>query len=411
MTYITKFANVQITGNLDTAGNITTTGNVSANNETLASNITIGNLQILNTSDGNTEISQTTGGDLTIGSGTISLVSPNLVLGAVANIHISGNVPAANGAAIYLSSDGNGNLSWGIPQGVGNGVVGGNITQIQYNNGNGFGGTDSMTYIANYISNLDGVVFTSGVVTYGSNTSNTQILAGNVISFGLPTAANVFIPGGAPGQVLTATGTNGEMLWEDNGVKFPGGPNNSIQFNAGNNNFNGTGNLLFADDSNGGVLSIGTNSVLSFAGNGIMTVASGSNFTLPAIANVKLEGGANNFVMKTDGSGNLFWAVSTYYNTQTIPNAGPFTPDPLVDDMAVFSYDGNVSVILPPASTQEVGAYLIIKDSLGPNRANNPITVTVNGGGYIDGLASVEVNGPYNSITVACINNTTWGRI
>ena len=402
MTYITKFSNVQITGDLTTTGNIAITGNVSANSELLTSNINIGNVTI----DGSTSNANIIGSsNLTIGANIMTLGASLLSLGEVSNLEILGNVPAANGAAIYLSSDGNGHLSWGIPQGTGTGVVGGGTNSIQYNNGNGFGGD-----VANfaYVANLDGTgipqLSINAPTVFGGN-ANGGVNAANVnVALDI---ANLTIQGGSGLQILYTSG-GGNVYFGNTPTGSPVGPNNAVQLNGGGNLLNGYANFSYNDD-NLQTLTLGG---LDIAGStGVVSLTTAPSLTLPTVADVKIPGGSNNFVMKTDGAGNLSFEVSTYYNVSTISDSTPFVPNTHVDDMICVPFAGDVSITLPAASDANVGAYFIIKDTWGGNRQANPITLSVNGGALIDGQSTVQITGAYNSITVSCTSNTAWGVI
>jgi hypothetical protein len=102
----------------------------------------------------------------------------------VGNLHILGGTANA-----FLKTDGNGNLSWGLPIAA----AGGNTTQIQYNN--------------------NGVLDGSNTFTFASNTSTVTIQ--NVTTTGrsnLNSVGNVQISGGTAGYVLQTDGT-GNLSW------------------------------------------------------------------------------------------------------------------------------------------------------------------------------------------------------
>ena len=142
---ITALGNLQylnIDGDTVSLGNIETSGNVSAGNLNLSANFNVGNGAITN--------KLTIGSNLTVNSSAILRVvgnvnaagSPNINLGTIANIKISGGV---NG--YVLTTDGAGNLSWGAGGGGGgNGTPGGSNTQIQYNKTGDFAGSPFFTF-------------------------------------------------------------------------------------------------------------------------------------------------------------------------------------------------------------------------------------------------------------------------
>lgn len=143
---ITSLGNLtflNIDGNTNSLGNVSVSGDISASNINLASNVYTGNISVTN--------KITVGANLTVSSNAVMRVtgnintsgSPNINLGTLANIHISGGT---NG--YVLTTDGTGNLSWaaGGGGGGGNGTPGGSNTQIQYNSSDNFAGSPYFTF-------------------------------------------------------------------------------------------------------------------------------------------------------------------------------------------------------------------------------------------------------------------------
>lgn len=142
---ITSLGNLtflNVDGDIVSLGNIATSGNISAGNINLSSNVYTGNASITN--------KLTIGSNLTVNSAAVLRVvgnvntsgSPNINLGTLSNIHISGGV---NG--YVLTTDGAGNLSWMVGGGGGgNGTPGGSNTQVQYNNNGEFGASPYLTF-------------------------------------------------------------------------------------------------------------------------------------------------------------------------------------------------------------------------------------------------------------------------
>jgi len=118
-------------GDVSSVGNATFAGNVNASNGSFSSNVTVnGNLRV------NANGSLRSFGNVNFSG------APNINLGILSNIKISGGL---NG--YVLSTDGTGNLSWVAGGGGGgNGVPGGSNTQIQYNNAGAFAGSPYMTF-------------------------------------------------------------------------------------------------------------------------------------------------------------------------------------------------------------------------------------------------------------------------
>jgi hypothetical protein len=123
--------------NLAVSGNIISAQYVSAANIQTSGNANVGTLRVSGAA--------TVNGQFT-GNGIIALgTSPNVTLGAVSNVHISGGL---NG--YVLSTDGLGTLSWQPPGGSGgNGTPGGSNTQVQYNAAGNFEGSPYFTFDEN----------------------------------------------------------------------------------------------------------------------------------------------------------------------------------------------------------------------------------------------------------------------
>lgn len=92
--------------------------------------------------------------------------SPNIYLGTVSNVHITGGV---NG--YVLTTDGLGNLSWQAGGGGGNGTPGGSNTQVQFNNNGVFGASPYFTF---------------------NNYTNTVQIGGNLIANSFQMGAGVY---------------------------------------------------------------------------------------------------------------------------------------------------------------------------------------------------------------------------
>lgn len=142
ITSLGNLAFLNIDGNLTSLGNIQTSGDISAGNLNLATTLSTSNASITN--------NITVGNRLTVNStATLRVVgnvntsgSPNINLGTLSNIHISGGV---NG--YVLTTDGTGNLSWTASGGGGgNGNPSGSNTQVQYNDNGSFGASPYFTY-------------------------------------------------------------------------------------------------------------------------------------------------------------------------------------------------------------------------------------------------------------------------
>jgi hypothetical protein len=247
-------------------GNITFNGSMSGTG--VGSNINItGNLKAGNYVEANYLVGELTTSAqpniTSIGNLTSLTVVGDTNLGAVGNITITGG-----NANYVLSTDGAGNLSW-VPQsnGGGNGgTPGGLNTQIQFNDNDTFGGDNTLTWnkTTNYMYlggnanvlgtmnvlttlnsanfNATGTANLSGTITLSNTTivaTRTLTVAGNLNTEGSPNVnlgniANIHIPGGTNGYVLSTDGL-GNLSWKNagggNGGGTPGGSNTQIQYN------------------------------------------------------------------------------------------------------------------------------------------------------------------------------------
>jgi len=116
----------------------------------------------------------------------------NLTLGNISNLRIPGGT---NGYVIQ--TDGAGNLSFVAQSGSGNGSPGGSNTQVQFNNGGLFGGSNTFTF-----SNVTSTMSVGNIVTSGLVSATGNIIGGNIRTVGVITAtgnvtANYFLGNGS----------------------------------------------------------------------------------------------------------------------------------------------------------------------------------------------------------------------
>lgn len=156
---ITVAAQPNITS-LGTLTSLTVSGNIQAGNISTGGTTSVGNLSV--TGNANFAVGSTLRslGDVNFTQ------APNVSLGNISNLHISGGV---NG--YVLATDGSGNLYWTAGGGGGNGTPGGSNTQVQYNDSGTFGG--------------------SAFFTFNENTNNVQI-AGNLIANAITVGSGIY---------------------------------------------------------------------------------------------------------------------------------------------------------------------------------------------------------------------------
>ncbi len=291
--------------------------------------------------------------------------SQKLILGTPANIKITGGV---NG--MFLATDGQGNLTWtdsigavtieGTPGGTG-------LGEIQFNTGNDFDGVSQFAFdVANSNLTLDGNANITGTTlanvvgtfngTVGATTPNsgafTTIVTSSVVNAGgnlsaanISTAGNLTVTGNTESGNIKTTGTAnvGDLIVAGN-VSSSLIPEPTETFDLGDidnkwNNLyiNGAvyvGDHSLSQDGDNTVLSgnlvvdnadLGNSATANFF-TGTLTTSAQPNITsignleslrvtgvinLSNIGNIIIPGGSNNFVLGTNGFGNLRWVPNT----------------------------------------------------------------------------------------------------
>jgi hypothetical protein len=254
--------------------------------------------------------------------GTLTSLNVNGIsnLGSVGNVRIGGGT---NG--YVLTTDGTGNLSWGVG-GNGNGTPGGSNTQIQYNDNGSFAGSTNFIWnnALNQLSVSGNVTITNtlNVSNISSNLANANTLAvtGNITA-GNVNAGNLLTANFISGTLTTNSQQNinylGNVGWLNVNTSVPNS-NGNITFNGSmsgigvGSNINITGNLNAGNYVQANLL-IGTlttpaqPNITSIGNLSSLTVVGQSN--LGNIANITILGGNANYVLSTDGAGNLSWVA------------------------------------------------------------------------------------------------------
>lgn len=219
-----------------------------------------------------------------LGTLTSLTVNGNAVLGTVSNVHIQGG-----SSGQVLTTNGNGTLSWQSAPAA----------------------TTASYVTANYQPNITSTGTLTVLTVEGEST--------------LGPAGNIKISGGNTGYILSTDGS-GNLSWTApaNGGGI-GGTNTQVQFN-NQGSFGADGNLTY--DITTGLLSanITSNTIDSNIAN-IVDLSVSNIANLGDVANVKIAGGSDGYVLSTDGTGNLtFKADSTNLpggsNTQIQYNDG-----------------------------------------------------------------------------------------
>ena len=294
--------NITFNGSLNGTGissNITITGNVNAGNFIEAERL-IGSLTTA------AQPNITSVGNLT-----------GLTVNGITNLGNVGNFKLLGGTNGYvLSTDGAGNLDW-IAQsgGGGNTLPGGSNTFIQFNDSNTFNGVANFTFnkttstlFVGGNANISGVS-RAQVFVSTANTGSAPFIVNSttpVANLAVETAATVrnnAQPNITSLGTLTSLAVSGNISAGNLSVSNTfTAPNISVSGTIGTTNLNVTGTANF---SNNAVITGSGNLVI----NGRFNAANSSNVFLGNVANVKITGGINGYVLTTDGAGNLSWSA------------------------------------------------------------------------------------------------------
>lgn len=243
--------------------------------------------------------------------------------------------------------------------------AGGNVTQLQFNNGGILGGVPTATY------NGNSVVF-AGIST-------------------------IKITGGSSGQAIVTDGT-GNLSFANvdaantantaNYANFSGNAN--IANTATNANFaNYAGNVTVSSQPN--ITSTGTLTGLNVSGNASFT---GANVSLGNVGNVKITGGTSGYYLQTDGTGNLNWVVGGGSGNGVV---GGTNTQIQFNDAGLFGGTANLTF-------NKTTNVLTLTGNLVTNNANLGNAATAN---YFVG----NLFGVANSATIANTANTLSGKI
>lgn len=252
--------------------------------------------------------------------GTLSALNVNGAanLGNVANVKITGGT---NG--YVLTTDGTGNLTWGVG-GSGNGTPGGSNTQVQFNNSGSFAGSTDFTWndTLNQLSVTGNVTVTNTInaSNISANVANANILgvAGNITA-GNVNAGNLLTANFISGTLTTNSQQNinylGNVGWLNVNTSVPNS-NGNITFNGSMSGIGGSSNITITGNLNAGnyvqanllIGNLTTSSqpnITSVGNLTSLTVVGKTN--LGNVANITILGGTANYVLSTDGVGNLSW--------------------------------------------------------------------------------------------------------
>ena len=256
-----------------------------------------------------TSVGNLTGLTVSNATGVVDFANTgNVTLGVVGNLHISGGI-----GGYVLSTDGSGTLSWVAQSG------GGTPAYIANGNSN----VTIATAGGNVTTSVNGNVNILVVTGTGANISGTLQVSGQS---NLGNVGNVRIIGGSNNQFLQTDGT-GNLTWSgisSSSTLANGNSAVTIPTIDGNINFTANNNTSFVVTSTG----VNVSGTLNTTGNVSFT---GANVSLGNVGNVKITGGTANYVLSTNGSGNLSWVAQsggggTFFQTYTASSSPPGSP-------------------------------------------------------------------------------------
>jgi hypothetical protein len=435
-------ATSNVTGALKVAGGIGVKGNVFSTGNITALNANLGNLVIANYYQGTlttnaqpniTSVgsltSLTVTGNVTGNNATFSgnlIVNGNLVYANVSTINIKDPIIEQGGSVdgtplttddlkdrgtllhYYTSSpidafmgwdNSNGEFSFGSNVTVTNEVVTFNtLGNVRANVFLGNLSGSASTVTASNQPNITGVG-TLGNLTVTSNISTSNIFGTirtasqpDITSLGTLTSltilgptnlgpiANIRITGGGSGYVLSTDGT-GNLSWA------------LASAGTGNANISGSNTQIFFNDANSSSLGTSANLTFDKSSNTLSTTGLTATGTvnLGSISNVRITGGSADYVLKTDGAGNLSWTAQSVGTLSADVDA--FTGDgsnvaftlantPAGENFTMVAVQG----VLQPKTTYSLSGNVLTFSSAPPETA--VIEVTTFGGSVVSGGGS-----------------------
>jgi hypothetical protein len=181
-------------------------------------------------------------------------------------------------------------------------------------------------------------------------------------------ATKLYVDNQVSGATVSASGSNTQVQFNNAG-SF--GASSNLTFNSSTNLLNVTGNIATSN--------------LSVTGNVSFT---GANVSLGSISNLRISGGTADYVLKTDGSGNLSW---TAQSTGTLTaDVDAFTGDgsnvaftlantPAGENFTMVAVQG----VLQPKTTYSLSGNVLTFTSAPPSTA--VVEVTTFGGSVVAG--------------------------
>jgi filamentous hemagglutinin len=392
---------ITVTGNIS-GGNITTAGRISATGNANVGNLgTTGIFATTSNVTGNANVGNLGTAGLIIATGNVT--GGNLTTGGA--LSVTGNANVGNlGTAGLITATGNitgGNIvTTGSVTATGNGTFGniitggsltatGNITGGNLNLTGNIVDTTELSIITGANGNINlspngtGIVVISSAVSANGNITAGNINAGNLLTANfiagtLTTAAqgNITSLGILSSLAVTGNITAGNLI----GILANG--NSNVRIPSAN------GNVAISSAGNANIVVItGTGANITGTANVTGNLSVGGRSNLGPVSNVTITGGNANFVLSTDGAGNLSWVAQSGGGGGGSAN------------IAIYD-EGNLL-------TNTVSSLDFVGSGVTATNIGNAVTVTITGGGG-GGPASVILdsftgNGVQTTFTLSTI--------
>lgn len=331
------------------------------------------------------------------GVANTSYASGNLTLGNISNVRITGG---SNN--YYIKTNGSGTLSFTQP------LAAGSNTQLQFNSNGNLAGVAGTSYASGNLTlgSISNVKIGGGGVGYLLRTDG----AGN-LTFITPPAGGAnsqlqFNSGGNLSGVPNVSYANSALsLGNINAVKISGGTANYFM------KTDGAGNLSWAlPQSTPG----GSNTQLQYNNAGVLAGITGTSYansklTLGNVANVRITGGFANYVLQTDGTGNLSWVAQTGGNGGGTPGGTngliQYNANGAFGGVPDFTYDVANTTIVSAAKFTHTGT-LTIQEGKESVIESPTVTGTINYN-YLDGAIVYTTGNLTGNLTVNLRGNST----
>jgi hypothetical protein len=420
---------------------IETSGNYTVNGMNVSANASVANLSVTNSANlGTVSNVKITGGTSdyvlrTDGAGNLSWVAQSGGgSSSISNGNSNINIPDANGN-IAVSVTGSANTVLFTPDGitVANGITAsGNIT-AQYFTGNGYyltGVDTSPANISNGISNVQvyldsnvtiSVAGNANILTVtgtginvsgnatigtgtGGNLSGANVVTANLIESGnVNASANVnaqyfvgngfYLTGVDTSPANVSNGTSNLQVYLDGNVTTSVAGNANI-LTVTSTGINVSGNATIGTGTGGNISGANIISANTFTALTSVNFVSASNVSLGAVGNVKITGGASDYILRTDGAGNLSWIAQSTGASSNISNGNSNVNIPTSNGNINLTAVGNTTMVITGTGANIFG-YANITGNLVAGNANLGNLVTAN---YLTGTLTTNAQPNITSV-------------